>query len=932
MRHVAPNIGRIRTASSVSQLSLNTKMVHRNKTWRFEGVPFGYSDLPSSSRFPNKALILESLGCRRVSNLQTEIDDIFLGDHDINLKINNLIKHRLHECDPKTISSLMRLTGRESRNESFTVLRDNLPAIASQLQSISTSNSWNTDDIAYVICGMQCMKEDDPGVADVVSLMTKLANLQLQRGHIVTPDNIRMFCEGLQNMQCKEEETKNLMQLLRSMIESCDRSFSSGIVFSILSGMQKMGYNGVEVTTIMTAMINKIEPLESTDAAKEFSALLHGLQIRNMYSPQLRAVLDALDPLSPRNNSPKLRQEEIDSLFSAVNDTTTTNIVDNFIKTRLHECGVKNICNLVRIAGRESRNKSFTALRDNLPALASQLQTISTSSSWSFRYISMTIFGMQCMKEEDPGVPDIISLMTTLAIEQVRKGEVIVASDIATLLLGLQLMQCDGFQAMRLLSFTANMVRECSSFDDSTISNSFYALQHTSCDNPIVRDLVEALTDKIKDSDLVLSAHSIALIVYGLRCMDDNAPEVSAAMKALTSKAGASTAQLTSADISLILNGLRNRSSEVSEVCQLVKALAILIRRSPEPLQAHAIRLMNGLNKMTSDSPEVLELIEALVPKIRNCTEVLCPEDVGDALYGMQGLDSDIPSVQLLLTAFTPLVRECTGIFTEMNLSMSMYGMRRMSNYNPEVCDLIAALVPKVRLCQEPFTPIGIANSLYGLQGTLNNSPEVYALLNALLPKIANCKEELMPRHIGSALFGLRRMDSNLPGVCEILWCLARKIHSCQGEFCGRSMVNSLFGLQRMGNNSADVRNLLSALTLKMAKCTEPFDGRLVSNGLYGLRSMNCDDVEVRDMLTALLPKVDHCTETLSKYQMHLSLTGLQNMNPDRPEVAALLRSLADASLEMRVSIPRGGIQPEQQNDDETLYRLLDETIIDPDI
>ena len=931
LRPAASKFSRLSKTYCALKSSPGTRNVNLNEALSIEGTENGDSDGLSTKRIVNRSLILENLGCRIVSNLQIEIDDMFLRDVDSNIKADNFIRKRLDDCDPKSFGILLRSAGRESRNKSFTALRDNLPAIASRLRMISSSNTWSMEDITYVICGMEFMREEHPAVLEILSLMTAIATAQLQKGQRVTPVNIRILCKGLRNMHCKEAESKNLVKLLKKMIERCDQSFKSPTVFSILSGMQRMGYNSPEVITILTAMVNKVVPLVDTEAAKEIAASLHGLQIRNMHSGQLNAVLYALDPLSQRNTHRKLPRMQIENLFSTANYLDTHLNVDAFIKGRLHECSVENISNLLRLAGRESRDESFSALRDNLPLIASRLQIMSSSNSWHFRNISMTVFGLQSMRETELGVSDIISLMASLATSHLAKGTVFAGEDIATMLLGLQNMQCHTVHTMKLISLATTMVEKCPLFDDGPIGNSFYALQHMSSDNSIVLGLVEALTAKLKCPNLILSAHSMSLIVFGLRNMNSERTEVHAALEALMFKAGALTCQLTSDDISLIFIGLRNRSSNAPEVCKLLKAVALLIRDSTCPLGAHTIRLMNGLNNMTSDSEELLELIEALVPKIMECRETLCPEDVGDALYGMQGLDSDVPSVRHLLSAFIPLVRSSEGPFTERNVSMSLYGLRSMSSYTPEVCELVGALVSKVRMCPEALSSLGVGNSLYGLQGILNNSPEVFALLNALLPKIANCKEELEPRYIGSALYGLRRMDSNFPGVCEILWCLSSKVRSCRGIFNAQSMANSLFGLQRMGNNSADVRNLLSALTVKMIECTDNFDGYALSNSLFGLKSMNCDDPEVRNMLVALLSKADSCIEVLNELQMELSMKGLQNMNPDRPEVAALIRSIAEMSLKAQNYESRT-TQSVPHRDDETLYKLLDDTIVDQDL
>ena len=94
---------------------------------------------------------------------------------------------------------------------------------------------------------------------------------------------------------------------------------------------------------------------------------------------------------------------------------------------------------------------------------------------------------------------------------------------------------------------------------------------------------------------------------------------------------------------------------------------------------------------MSNECPEVRSLIHVLVSKVECCMESLKGQDIGMALYGLQG----------------------------------------MSNSCSEVRTLFGVLSLKIQTSQHPMKILEIGNALYGLQG-MKNSTELKPILNHL--------------------------------------------------------------------------------------------------------------------------------------------------------------------------------------------------------
>jgi hypothetical protein len=141
---------------------------------------------------------------------------------------------------------------------------------------------------------------------------------------------------------------------------------------------------------------------------------------------------------------------------------------------------------------------------------------------------------------------------------------------------------------------------------------------------------------------------------------------------------------------------------------------------------------------MSSDCSEVRDVLSSLAIKVRSCKEDPRAQEVGNALYSLQGMSSD-----------------CS-----------------------EVRDVLSSLAIKVRSCKEDLDAQHLGNALYGLHGVawIGSTPDflsVLSFLNQQVNKIVNhfsLKESVDSRIITKELITLcQSLTFLLPEVSELL-------------------------------------------------------------------------------------------------------------------------------------------------------------------
>ena len=131
---------------------------------------------------------------------------------------------------------------------------------------------------------------------------------------------------------------------------------------------------------------------------------------------------------------------EIDTIIKSWTTNVSVTEAKAFLSDRLQECDLNQVCHLMRLLGKKSRIKLHLSLKPHLPAIASHLESLSSSSSstWSFGNISSIIYGLQCLEEEDDGYLRIVSVVTKIADRSLITNGHPSLKEISSIITGLQ--------------------------------------------------------------------------------------------------------------------------------------------------------------------------------------------------------------------------------------------------------------------------------------------------------------------------------------------------------------------------------------------------------------------------------------------------------------------------------------------------------------
>jgi hypothetical protein len=213
-----------------------------------------------------------------------------------------------------------------------------------------------------------------------------------------------------------------------------------------------------------------------------------------------------------------------------------------FLSERLQECSLNQVCHVMRLLGKKSGSKLHLSLKPHLIAVASQLESLSSSSSsssWSVGNISSIVYGLQCFEENDVGYLRILSLVTKIADQSfITKGNPS-SREISTVMVGLQKNGLKSSKSREFLScLTSMVIQSKDNMNDQQVSNSLYGLRCMSSDHVEVRSMLSALELKVRSCSESLSAQAVGDAVYGLRNMSSDHEEVRSMLSALEQKKG----------------------------------------------------------------------------------------------------------------------------------------------------------------------------------------------------------------------------------------------------------------------------------------------------------------------------------------------------------------------------------------------------------
>jgi len=105
------------------------------------------------------------------------------------------------------------------------------------------------------------------------------------------------------------------------------------------------------------------------------------------------------------------------------------------------------------------------------------------------------------------------------------------------------------------------------------------------------------------------------------------------------------------------------------------------------------------------------KLLGALAGKVQGCSEALSGQQVGNALYGMQGLSSS-PAMEKLLGALAGKVEGCSEALSGQQVGNALYGLQRLE-MSCSVARLMRLLAPSVEMMHADC--VFVAQALYGI-------------------------------------------------------------------------------------------------------------------------------------------------------------------------------------------------------------------------
>jgi hypothetical protein len=185
-----------------------------------------------------------------------------------------------------------------------------------------------------------------------------------------------------------------------------------------------------------------------------------------------------------------------------------------------------------------------------------------------------------------------------------------------------------------------------------------------------------------------------------------------------------------------------------------------------------------------------------MIPHISSCEDIFKPQEIGNALYGLQGMKSDNADVQRILQAMIPHIKSCKEIFIPQNIGNALYGLQGMDSDNIEVQGILQAMIPHIKSCKEIFKPQNIGNALYGLKCMNGDNVDVQRILQAMIPHIKSCKEIFKSQEIGNALYGrIQGMKSDNAEVQGILQAMMPHIKSCKDMYSTLEFEQCFFGM-----------------------------------------------------------------------------------------------------------------------------------------
>jgi hypothetical protein len=187
---------------------------------------------------------------------------------------------------------LRRMSSKPEVNDLLVALSDKLRSRGVVLDGHIVSN---------IINGLQCMCNGEIGVGRVLSLLA--GKLSLCPHLKLTTGELTMTFQGLQNMNSKDADVRQLLRALTPIIANQHEEISTRAVATVLYGLKGMESRLPEVRSLISVLTPWFPTGSGGLSARRIGSALYGLQGLESIHKEVRTLLSKVIPLVAKSNA-----------------------------------------------------------------------------------------------------------------------------------------------------------------------------------------------------------------------------------------------------------------------------------------------------------------------------------------------------------------------------------------------------------------------------------------------------------------------------------------------------------------------------------------------------------------------------------------------------------------------------------------------------
>mmetsp|Transcript_29096 Transcript_29096/g.27887 ORF Transcript_29096/g.27887 Transcript_29096/m.27887 type:complete len:359 (+) Transcript_29096:41-1117(+) len=307
---------------SKSQIKIvynNSHLNYTSKTYAKEDKPLGWKK--AKLRIQTERSLGEA---KKITLLKQPMNDLMLAvdKNFIQNKVTQeasdiLFAESIPLYDIPILSNVMKMSTQSAKGQPDFLLKSHLPLIASRLSVLSEGydilKPWSFKHLSFMVYGLRDVTEGDEGVKEILSIVNRIATINMTGTSHVAMQDISMMLLGLKENNGEGEETKKLLSLVALMTGKCLGAFKARGMGNALFGLKEMSSDSVEVRSVLAVLAEKIEKSNSQRKMQyhEVQYALRGMAKMSTDCDEVKAVLRALVPIIEKNKEILDHKEEI---------------------------------------------------------------------------------------------------------------------------------------------------------------------------------------------------------------------------------------------------------------------------------------------------------------------------------------------------------------------------------------------------------------------------------------------------------------------------------------------------------------------------------------------------------------------------------------------------------------------------------------------